>query len=110
MIIKDQHLDEERYLDFARRWVVLTSRVELRAPARLPEIELVGNVNEKDREESIRNGAVYWHTEHAYEANPVNMLLFYARKVPRVGGRRGSRTCAPPTRTWMRIRKAASTG
>ena len=87
VIIKDQRLDEERYLDFARR----LGRPDIHALgyARLPdypEIEPVGNVKEKDREESIRNGAVYWHTEHAYEANPVNTLLFYARKVPRVGG------------------------
>ena len=87
MIIKDQRLDEERYLDFARR----LGRPDIHALsyARLPdypEIEPVGNVLEKDQEASIRNGAVYWHTEHAYEADPVSMLLFYARQAPRVGG------------------------
>ena len=60
VIIKDQHPDEERYLDFARR----LGRPDIHALSYVrlpdyPEIELVGNVNEKDREESIRNGAVY---------------------------------------------------
>lgn len=87
LIVKDQQLDQERYLAFARR----LGRPDIHALtyARLPdypEIEPVGNVNEKDREASIRNGAVYWHTEHAYEAEPVNILLFYAQKVPRSGG------------------------
>ena len=87
LVIKDQHLDEERYLGFSR----LLGRPDIHALAYVhmpdyPEIELVGNVNEKDRERSIRNSAVYWHTEHAYESNPVNILLFYARKVPQVGG------------------------
>lgn len=87
VIIKDQHLDQEGYLAFARR----LGRPDIHALsyARLPdypEIEPVGNVNEKDRETSIRNGAIYWHTEHAYEADPVNTLLFYARQVPRTGG------------------------
>jgi len=87
LVIKDQYLDEERYLSFSR----LLGRPDIHALAYVrmsdyPEIELVGNVNEKDREGSIRNGAGYWHTEHAYESNPVNILLFYARKVPQVGG------------------------
>ncbi|MBS34817.1 MAG: hypothetical protein CMO26_02705 [Thiotrichales bacterium] len=87
VILKNQRVDKQGYLSFARR----LGRPDIHALtyARLPdypEIEPIGNVNNKDRETSIRNGAAYWHTEHAYEANPVNTLLFYAQRVPQVGG------------------------
>ena len=87
VIIKGQDLDQEHYLAFARR----LGRPDIHPldythmPG-YPEIEPIGNTLQKDREEAIRNGAAFWHTEHAYEANPVNALLFYAIKVPREGG------------------------
>ena len=87
VIIKGQQLDQERYLAFSRR----LGRPDIRPldyvhmPGH-PEIEPIGNTSEKDREETVRNGAAFWHTENAYEANPISTLLFYAIKVPRVGG------------------------
>lgn len=87
VIIRNQTLNEKRYLAFARR----IGRLDLhpldyaRMPG-YPEITEIGNTRDEDREEAIRNGAAFWHTEQAYEANPVNALLFYALKVPREGG------------------------
>ena len=87
VIIKDQQLDEEQYLAFSRRF----GRPDIHPldythmPSH-PEIEIIGNTQSKDREKAIRNGAAFWHTEHAYEANPISALLFYAIKVPLVGG------------------------
>ena len=51
-----------------------------------PEIEVIGNTQPKDREEATQERAAFWHTEHAYEADPISSLMFYPIKVPRVGG------------------------
>ena len=87
VIIKDQQLDQRQYLAFSRRLGRPDSHpfAYVHMPGH-PEIELVGNTCEKDREAAVRNGAIYWHTEHAYEADPISALLFYAIKVPQVGG------------------------
>ena len=87
VVIKNQQLDEQSYLTFSRR----LGRPDIHPLdyAHMPgfsEIEIIGNTQPKDREEAIRNGAAFWHTEHAYEANPISSLLFYAIKVPQVGG------------------------
>ena len=87
VIIKNQRLEQEPYLAFSRR----LGRPDIHPldyahMAGFPEIETIGNTQPKDREEAIRNGAAFWHTEHAYEADPISALMFYALKVPRVGG------------------------
>ncbi len=87
VIIKNQHLDQASYLAFSR----LLGRPDIHPLdyAHMPgfaEIETIGNTQPKDRERAVRNGAAFWHTEHAYEANPISSLMFYAIKVPLVGG------------------------
>ena len=57
----------------------------LRMPG-YPEIEPIGNVNDKDRDEAVRNGAAFWHTDQAYEAVPASMIVLYTRRMPRAGG------------------------
>jgi len=87
VIIRDQQLDQEAYLAFSRR----LGRPDIHPldyahmPG-YPEIETIGNTQPKDREEAVRNGAAFWHTEHAYESDPISSLMFYAIKVPRTGG------------------------
>ena len=87
VIIKDQQLDQESYLAFSRR----LGRPDIHPldyahMEGFPEIETIGNTQAKDREEAVRNGAAFWHTEHAYEADPISSLMFYPLKVPQVGG------------------------
>ena len=87
VIIKNQQLVQEEYLAFSRR----LGRPDIHPldyahMSGFPEIEVIGNTQPKDREEAIRNGAAFWHTEHAYEADPISSLMFYPIKVPRVGG------------------------
>ena len=87
VVIKNQSLDQEAYLAFSRH----LGRPDIHPldyahmPG-FPEIETIGNTQPKDREEAVRNGAAFWHTEHAYEADPISSLMFYAIKVPSVGG------------------------
>lgn len=87
VIIKNQRLDKESYLAFSRR--LGRPDIHMLDYAHMddfPEIEAIGNTDPKDREEAVRNGAAFWHTEHAYEADPISALMFYPIKVPRVGG------------------------
>lgn len=87
VIIKGQQLERENYLTFARR----LGRPDIHPldyahmPG-YPEIETIGNTETKDRERAVRNGAAFWHTEHAYEADPISSLMFYPIKVPHSGG------------------------
>ena len=87
VVVKHQRLSETQYLAFSRR----LGRPDIHPLDYVhmpgyPEIEPIGNTSEKDREEAVRNGAAFWHTEHAYEADPISALLFYALKIPQVGG------------------------
>ena len=87
LVIKNQHLDEARYLAFGRRLgrPVAHPLDHLRMPG-WPEIEPIGNVNEKDRDAAVRNGAAFWHTDQSYEAEPASMIVLYALEMPEVGG------------------------
>ena len=87
VVIKGQRLDEARYLAFGRRLGRPTAHAldHLRMPG-YPEIEPIGNVNEKDRDAALRNGAAFWHTDQAYEAEPASMIVLYAIRMPEVGG------------------------
>ena len=87
VVIKNQGLDEAQYLDFGRRLgrPVAHALDHLRMPG-WPEIEPIGNVNEKDRDAAVRNGAAFWHTDQSYEAEPASMIVLYALEMPEDGG------------------------
>ena len=87
VVIKGQRLDEARYLAFGDRLgrPVAHALDHLRMPG-FPEIEPIGNVNEKDRDAAVRNGAAFWHTDQCYEAEPASMIVLYALRMPEVGG------------------------
>ena len=87
LIIKEQDLDEESYLAFGREMGRPDAHPldHLRMPG-YPELEPIGNTNEKDRDERTRYGAAFWHTDQSYEADPASAIILYAVKVPRSGG------------------------
>ena len=87
VVIRNQHLDPARYLAFGRRLGRPDAHPldHLRMPGH-PEIEPIGNVTDKDRDEAVRNGAAFWHTDQAYQATPASAIVLYAIKVPGVGG------------------------
>ena len=87
VVIKNQRLDEARYLAFGHRLgrPVAHALDHLRMPG-FPEIEPIGNVNEKDRDAAVRNGAAFWHTDQCYEAEPASMIALHALEMPEVGG------------------------
>ena len=87
VVIKGQSLDKAGYLAFGRRLgrPVAHALDHLRMPG-YPEIEPIGNVNEKDRDTAVRNGAAFWHTDQCYETEPASMIVLHALRMPEVGG------------------------
>ena len=87
LVIRDQELSKAQYLAFGRRWGAPIPHAldHLRMPG-YPELMEVGNTTEKDRKEEIRNGAVFWHTDQSYEAEPSTATMLYCRMAPETGG------------------------
>ncbi|MBM85291.1 MAG: hypothetical protein CMM47_04640 [Rhodospirillaceae bacterium] len=87
LIIKDQKLDKDAYLDFGRWWGTPIPHVldHMRMPG-YPELLAVGNTEEKDKNIEIRNGAALWHTDQSYEQIPASATMLYSILAPRVGG------------------------
>lgn len=87
IVIKNQALDEEAYLAFGRRLGTPDPHpVDHLRLAGFPEIEAVGNTEERDKDEAVRNGAAFWHTDQCYEAIPASAIMLYAIKMPQAGG------------------------
>ena len=87
IIIRNQSLTEENYLEFGQHWGVPIPHVldHLRM-ARHPALMVVGNTEEKDQVETVRNGTALWHTDQSYEAIPASATMLYAIKGPTIGG------------------------
>ena len=87
IVIKHQDLDEGSYLAFGRKFGTPDPHpVDHLRLAGFPEIEAVGNTQERDKDEAVRNGAAFWHTDQCYEANPASAIMLYALKIPQAGG------------------------
>ena len=87
IVIRDQQLDKEQYLRFGRQWGTPIPHVldHIRMPG-YPELMTIGNTEERDKENLIRNGAALWHTDQSYEQVPASATMLYSIKVPHVGG------------------------
>ena len=87
IIIRNQCLTKENYLEFGEHWGSPIPHVldHLRMPG-YPTLMVIGNTEEKDRVESIRNGTALWHTDQSYEEIPASATMLYAIKVPTIGG------------------------
>ena len=87
IVIKHQDLDEGSYLAFGRKFGTPDPHpVDHLRLAGFPEIEAVGNTQERDKDEAVRNDAAFWHTDQCYEANPASAIMLYALKIPQAGG------------------------
>ncbi len=87
LVIKHQNCDKDDYLTFGRRWGEPLEHVldHLRMPG-YPQMLVLGNTEAKDKDDAVRNGAAYWHTDQSYTANPVTFTMLYSRSVPNQGG------------------------
>jgi alpha-ketoglutarate-dependent taurine dioxygenase len=95
VVLRGQKLAKEQYLAFGRRWGRPIPHVldHLRM-AGYPELMAVGNTEEKDKTDDIRNGAAFWHTDQSYEAAPASVTMLHAILVPKEGGETMFADCA----------------
>ena len=87
IVIRNQHFDKDIFLKFGRRWGTPIPHVldHIRMPG-YPELMVVGNTEEKDKKNEIRNGAALWHTDQSYEQIPASATMLYSIIAPRIGG------------------------
>lgn len=87
VVVRDQSLDRPAYMRFGERWGTPIPHVldHLRDPD-FPGMMPVGNVLANQREENVRNGAAFWHTDQSYEAEPANLTMLYCIHAPARGG------------------------
>ncbi|MCH9672250.1 MAG: TauD/TfdA family dioxygenase [Gammaproteobacteria bacterium] len=87
IVLKGQSLDKAAYLRFGRSWGEPIPHVldHMRMPG-FPELLVVGNTEQKDKDNAIRNGAALWHTDQSYEAVPATATMLYSIQAPAVGG------------------------
>ena len=87
IVIRKQRLSQDAYLHFGRQWGSPIPHVldHMRMPG-YPELMAIGNTEEKDKKDAIRNAAALWHTDQSYEAIPASATMLYAIKTPQIGG------------------------
>lgn len=87
IVIRDQRLDPAQFLAFGKQWGRPHPHAldHLRMPG-FPAVMEIGNTQDKDRIDDIRNGAAFWHTDQSYEAEPASATLLHAIEVPARGG------------------------
>ena len=87
LVIREQSLSKEAYLRFGERWGTPHPHVldYLRMPG-YPALLAVGNTEVQHKKDEVRNGAVFWHTDQSYEAEPASATMLYAIKTPERGG------------------------
>ncbi len=87
VVIKDQYLSEDAYLSFGQKIGKPDQHpLEHLRLAGYPEIEAIGNTQERDKDERVRNGATFWHSDQVYEQNPVSIISLYTVAMPEKGG------------------------
>ena len=88
LLIRNQQLDPGQYATFGRHWTGQTRLdgfSEMQVPGH-PDINIVGNVGELFIDDAYRNGAVFWHTDCAAEADPNAITMLYAVFAMETGG------------------------
>ncbi len=81
VFFRDQSLDEEQHLAFARRWAPVNVNRFFAAHPKYPEIALV--LKEEGQKDNVGGG---WHTDHSYDQNPALGSILVARELPPKGG------------------------
>ena len=87
LLLRDQDLSPDAYAAFARAWG--TPRIDgfaERNVAGFDYMSTVGNVGGVNEQEAYRNGASFWHTDCAAEADPNATTMLYCLAAPAQGG------------------------
>src|SRR5688572_7919646 len=85
LIIKDQSLSNARYAEFGHQW---GKPLEFfLKDHRDPEFPVIIKVhNDPATPTAMRDGAVHWHSDSSYEAEPAAVTMLYGREAPDIGG------------------------
>jgi alpha-ketoglutarate-dependent 2,4-dichlorophenoxyacetate dioxygenase len=96
LVLRDQHLDDERQLSFARHLGEIEAPRSARPGTKRrlrPEISDISNLDENDRLRAAddprrfdRLGNRLWHTDGSFRRVPAALSMLYAHEVPKNGG------------------------
>ncbi len=81
VFIRDQNLDCEQHIAFARRWGKIVANRFFERVEGYPQIAMV---RKEPKHETVVGET--WHTDHSYDAEPARGSILYAREVPSTGG------------------------
>ena len=87
LVIKNQNFTYSGYKKFGSEWGELIKHMldYLRVPD-FPEMMIIGNTEEKDQDDAIRNGAAVWHSDGTYIKDSTTITMLHAKKTPEHGG------------------------
>lgn len=83
LLFRNQNINEEQHVNFSRRFGDLEIHVlDQYLHPQHPEILVVSNIKDGDRNVGISDAGIYWHTDLSYMAVPSRGSLLYAVEVP----------------------------
>lgn len=85
LVIHGQQLSDVAYVRFGNYWgKPLRFFIDSHLKQEYPELIVIHN--SPDTPESMRDGAVHWHSDSSYEAVPASVTMLYAVEAPLQGG------------------------
>ncbi len=88
LLFRDQDISTEQYASFGRQWATTTridSFTEMHVSG-FDDMNIIGNVGELFKNDEYRNGAAFWHTDCAAEADPDATTMLYCIEAPSESG------------------------
>jgi taurine dioxygenase len=85
VVMKDQSLSNAQYAEFGHQWgkpleFFLKDHRDIEFPV------IIKVDNDPAAPIAMRDGAVHWHSDSSYEAEPAAVTMLYGREAPSVGG------------------------
>jgi taurine dioxygenase len=95
MFVRGQHLEAEDQIAFARRFgeLQVNFNSDLYGLPALPEIFVIGNIEEDGKALALKGVGNTWHSDMCYTATPPRATLLYALEVPQLHGLTLGDTC-----------------
>jgi taurine dioxygenase len=87
-IFRNQPMTDEQHISFSRYFGNLRKLKVKHADKRLPEISVVSNLRDGDRNVGNYEAGMYWHTDGSHHRNPHAISLLRALEVPAPEGDR----------------------
>lgn len=85
LVIKGQNLSDADYVRFGRQWG-RPLEFFIKEHRRQDHPEMIRINNDPATPPALRDGAVHWHSDGSYEAEPAAVTMLYGKEAPREGG------------------------